>query len=145
MPTPMTQGQRIREIRIDHRYTQEYVAAKLGTTKQSIYKYEADLIKNIPTDRLIQLSQLFNCSAAWLQGLSTVRGTPEITKPMIELDTPPSEPRHEPDPNTPDDYFAFYRNLMDVLFRLDQPQRENVLLYARLLETHAALDALTEE
>ena len=70
MPIPQTQGQRLRQRRLEKRLTQEYLAEQLNTTKQAIYKYEADIVQNIPLEKLLRLAQLLDCSPAWLQGFA---------------------------------------------------------------------------
>ncbi len=129
-----TQGQRIRETRIDCRFTQEYVAKQLGTTKQAIYKYEADLVKNIPIDKLLHLAQLFQCSPAWLQGLTDDRGTaPEGPLPLPS--TPSGIPHYaKKDPEqVAIEQVMLYRDLMDLLLRLSPSECQSVLQFAQFL------------
>lgn len=140
MPQKMTQGQRIRTMRLQKRYTQDYVAAQLGTTKQAIYKYEADIVKTIPAEKLLRLSQLFGCSPAWLQGLTEDPGT------APEGDFRPVEAKcgvphaGKSDPALMDDaQFLFYRDFMDVMLRLTAEERRATMQFARfLLSQHEA-------
>ena len=44
----MTIGQRIKEMRLDKNLTQDELAARIHTTKQTIHKYENGIITNIP-------------------------------------------------------------------------------------------------
>lgn len=135
MSTTLTQGQRIRQMRLEHRFTQEYVAAQLRTTKQAIYKYEVDLIKNIPSDKLLQLSQLFQCSPAWLQGYSEDRGQPLTDHPFEKIDAPCGTPHQSKNSAelAPTESFAFYRDLMDAMTQLTSIERNSVLHFARFL------------
>ena len=48
----MTVGDRIREARAKAGKTQEEVAKAVDTTKQAIYKYENNIVTNIPMDKL---------------------------------------------------------------------------------------------
>lgn len=66
----MTIGEKIKYYREMHGFTQEYVATRLGTTPQNIYKYEKGIIKNIPLPSIILLSELFGISPASLAGIS---------------------------------------------------------------------------
>ena len=116
MEQPRTQGQRIRQLRQEKRYTQEYLAGQLGTTKQTIYKYENDIVKTIPKPRLKKLAALLGCSAAWLQGLEDAPAAPQPAG------------LHEGDP------FALYRALMDILPALSAEEQRSVLAYARFLQ-----------
>lgn len=138
MQNTLTQGQRIRQMRLECRYTQEYVAAQLGTTKQAIYKYEADLIKNIPTDKLLRLSQLFQCSPSWLQTLSDERGLPPMSaQPFTPVDAPLGTPHHTKNDPAPaasaEDHFAFYRDFMDIMSRLTPSERYAVMQFSEFL------------
>ena len=46
----------------------EELFKKLGTTKQTIYKYENDIVTNIPSDRMEALSKVLQCSPAYIMG-----------------------------------------------------------------------------
>jgi transcriptional regulator with XRE-family HTH domain len=47
----MSIGERIKKLRLDKRKTQSWLAKESGTTKQTIYKYEAGVVTNIPIER----------------------------------------------------------------------------------------------
>lgn len=51
----MTKGQRIKTLRERRNMSQEELALKMGTTKQTIYKYEKDIVTNIPSDKIESL------------------------------------------------------------------------------------------
>lgn len=147
MPQSMTQGQRIRMMRLQKRYTQDYVAAQLGTTKQAVYKYEADIVKNIPTEKLVRLSQLFGCSPAWLQGLTEDPGLPPEGE-FQAVDAPCGVPHlGKDDPAIADDaQFLFYRDFMDVMLRLAPDERRTVMQFAQfLLSRHSSPDTAGQE
>lgn len=63
-------GNRIYELRMRLDMTQDQVAREIGTTKQTIYKYENGVVTNIPLDKIEQLSKLFCVSPAYLTGWS---------------------------------------------------------------------------
>ena len=56
----MTIGERIRLLR-----------AIVGTTKQNIYKYENNIVTNIPSDRIEIIAKYFHVSPAYLMGWET--------------------------------------------------------------------------
>lgn len=61
----MTTGEKINQLRKQNNYTQENLASLMGVSRQSISKWESD--SSYPeTDKLIQLSNLFNCSLDYL-------------------------------------------------------------------------------
>ena len=61
-------GDRIRELRKANRMTQDDLAAKLDTTKQTIYKYETGIITNIPSDKIERMAQIFGVEPPFLMG-----------------------------------------------------------------------------
>lgn len=64
----MSIGQRIKECRELLKMTQESLANKIGTTKQTIYKYENDIITNIPPYKVELLAKALAISPAYLMG-----------------------------------------------------------------------------
>ncbi len=120
-----TQGQRIYDLRLKKRYTQEYLAEQLGTTKQAIYKYEKDIVQNIPDGKLFRLAQILDCSVAYLKCLSDEIGS-------APMDNPFAAPSRSSAP-TSDELFATSRSLMDILPRLTDEECRSVLSYARFL------------
>ena len=61
--------QRIRDLREDHDYTQEYVASYLGMKQSQYSRYERGL-RDTPTDILIALVKLYNVSADYILGIT---------------------------------------------------------------------------
>ena len=68
----MGKGQIIEKLRLDHDMTQEELAKKLNTTKQTIYKYENDVITNIPADKIKSMAEIFGVSPVEIMGLSNI-------------------------------------------------------------------------
>ena len=62
---------RIRELREDHDYTQQYVAEYLGMKQSQYSRYERGL-RDVPTDVLIALALLYKTTTDYILGL-TVR------------------------------------------------------------------------
>lgn len=58
---------RIRDLREDHDYNQEYVAKYLEITQTTYSKYELGKI-NIPVDMLIKLADFYHVSLDYLTG-----------------------------------------------------------------------------
>lgn len=63
-------GEKIFHYRTLRGMTQEQVAKKLQTTPQNIYKYEKGIIKNIPLQSIVAMSELFGISPAELAGIA---------------------------------------------------------------------------
>ena len=61
-------GQRIKNLRLKNKLTQEELAIQLHTTKQTIYKYESGIISNIPPSRIEAIASVFQTTPAYLMG-----------------------------------------------------------------------------
>lgn len=66
----MSIGKRIKEIRISKNITQNELALKIGTTKQTIYKYENEIVTNIPSQKIELISNALNTTPDYLMGWS---------------------------------------------------------------------------
>lgn len=64
----MTTGERICKYRKLNGLTQEELAAKLGTTSQNIYKYENNIVNNIPLRNIEKMANIFGISPNELVG-----------------------------------------------------------------------------
>lgn len=72
----MTIGERIKYLREGRHMTQEELALKIGTTKQTIYKYENNIITNIPSDKIEAMAAVLSVSPVVLMGWNNA---PETT------------------------------------------------------------------
>lgn len=61
--------QRLRDLREDNDFTQQYVADYLGMKQSQYSRYERGL-RDIPTDILIALSKLYNTSVDYILGIT---------------------------------------------------------------------------
>ena len=64
----ITIGERIRILREQNDLTLDDVAKICGTSRQSIYKYENNIVTNIPCDRIISLCTALKVSPSTLLG-----------------------------------------------------------------------------
>lgn len=62
-------GNKIRELREAANMTQTELAEKLHTTKQTIHKYENNIVLNIPMNKLELIAKALNTTPAYLMGL----------------------------------------------------------------------------
>ena len=60
---------RIKDLRIDHNLTQRELAAMLHMPQPQYFRYEQGY-RDIPTDVLIQLSEIYHVSTDYLLGLT---------------------------------------------------------------------------
>ena len=73
----MTKGQRIKRKRISLDYSQTDLADLAGISKQTLYKYENDIITNIPSDIVEKLSYYLQCSPVYIMGWETTERVPD--------------------------------------------------------------------
>ena len=64
----MTIGKRIKELRQKLGYAQTELANRIGISKQNLYKYENDIITNIPADKIELLAVVLKTTPAYLTG-----------------------------------------------------------------------------
>lgn len=64
----MTRGERIRKTREENGISQVELAERIGESKQTLYKYEAGIITNIPLDNIEAIAHILDVSPAWLAG-----------------------------------------------------------------------------
>lgn len=64
----MTIGARIKELRRKNNMMQVDLAKAVNSSKQTIYKYENDIVTNIPYDKIILLAKALNTTTAYLMG-----------------------------------------------------------------------------
>ena len=60
---------RLRDLREDHDFTQQYVSDYLGMKQSQYSRYERG-IRDIPTDILIKLTKLYNTTTDYILGLT---------------------------------------------------------------------------
>ena len=76
----MTVGDRIRQVRQEQDVTQQELADYIGVSKQAVYKYENNIVTNIPTDNVDAIAKRLKVSPAYLMGWEE---QPEPKKPTI--------------------------------------------------------------
>lgn len=64
----MTKGFRIRQLRESLNLPQIDVANAIGVSKQTLYKYEHDIVSNIPSDKIEELAHVLNTTPEYLMG-----------------------------------------------------------------------------
>lgn len=67
---------RIRELREDHDLTQRQISKKLGMTQAQYFRYEQGY-RDIPTDILIALAEMYQTSTDYILGLTNHPQKPE--------------------------------------------------------------------
>lgn len=69
-----TVGSRIKKLREQAGFSQVEFSEKLGVSKQTLYKYENDIITNIPSDKIEQAASILGVSPAELMGWDVPSG-----------------------------------------------------------------------
>ena len=87
----VTVGDRIRQVRQEQDVTQQELADYIGVSKQAVYKYENNIVTNIPTDKVDAIAKRLKVSPAYLMGWEE-QPTPKPTSPA------PIPPGFEPMP-----------------------------------------------
>lgn len=64
----MTKGNRIKNRREELGMGQTELAKKVGISKQSLYKYEKDIVTNIPSNIIEKLSRALDTTPAFIMG-----------------------------------------------------------------------------
>ena len=87
----MSVGHRIKLAREQKDLTLEEVARRCETTKQTIFKYENEIVTNIPYDKIVLLSKALDVTPSYLFGWDENKESPsepqltEGEKMMLEL------------------------------------------------------------
>ena len=87
----MSVGQRIRIAREQKNMTLDEVAKRCETTKQTIYKYENEIVTNIPYDKIVLLSKALDVTPSYLFGWEEKENYPsepqltEVERLALEL------------------------------------------------------------
>ena len=69
----VTVGDRIRQVRQEQDVTQQELADYIGVSKQAVYKYENNIVTNIPTDKVDAIAKRLKVSATPLQQSRTLK------------------------------------------------------------------------
>lgn len=87
----MSVGLRIKIAREQKNLTLDEVAKRCETTKQTIYKYENEIVTNIPYDKIVLLSKALDVTPSYLFGWDEKKDSPsepqltEGEKVLIDL------------------------------------------------------------
>lgn len=79
----MTVGERIRYYRKNAGLRQEDIALRANTTKQTIQRYEAGIITNIPSDKLVKIADALGIRPELLMGWTKSEDTKAVKIPVL--------------------------------------------------------------
>lgn len=64
----MTIGERIKNLRLEEGLSQIELAEKIHVSKQTLYKYENNIITNIPSDKIESIAKVLNTTPSMIMG-----------------------------------------------------------------------------
>ena len=79
----MAKGERLRKLREEKELSQVDAANKIGVSKQTLYKYEKDIITNIPSDVIEKMADIYGTSPAYILGWE--RNTPNYDDILVHV------------------------------------------------------------
>lgn len=82
----MTVGERIKKLRNKSGLNQVDFATKINVSKQTLYKYENNIITNIPSDKIEAVADLCHVSPAYIMGWEDKDGLNKRDKRDIKKD-----------------------------------------------------------
>ena len=121
----MTIGERIKEIRVKLGMSQVDFADKTNVSKQTLYKYENNIITNIPSDKIEASAKIGNVSPAYLMGWEQVDANfsgKEVPKEIYDKFR-----------NNVSKFHGDSKELLDIYQKLSSPNQKKVLTYSRNL------------
>ena len=98
----MNFGERIKQLRLEHQWTQEYVCEKLNISSGALSRYETGMYEPKSLELVKDFAKLFDVSTDYLLGKSDIRNL-EQSDPLglakigfsMEDYTPPSDTQRE--------------------------------------------------
>lgn len=74
----MNFGERIKQLRLEHQWTQEYVCEKLNISSGALSRYETGMYEPKSLELVKDFSKLFDVSTDYLLGKSDVRNPEKV-------------------------------------------------------------------
>lgn len=83
----MTKGERIKQLRKRTGKNQVTFADLIGVSKQTLYKYENDIITNIPSDKIELIAKETGSTPGYIMGWEDITGLPNYPNILPIVDT----------------------------------------------------------
>lgn len=129
----VTKGERIKQLRDQLGISQTELAEHIGTSKQNLYKYENDIITNIPSDKVEALAKELKVSPAYIMGWDEDSSIPHFNK-LIDVYFESIMTWSEDGLARPHDSEVYRMHFADLLLRYK-------LLIKRAVYTSSSVDA----
>lgn len=78
-------GERIKQLRLEHQWTQEYVCEKLNISSGALSRYETGMYEPKSLELVKDFAKLFDVSTDYLLGKSDVRNPEDKIKQEFEF------------------------------------------------------------
>lgn len=127
----MTKGQRIKSQRECLGISQTELANKIGVSKQTLYKYENDIVTNIPSDVIERLSHCLEVSPAYIMGWN------DFVNIDLVLDTEMGEIQIETGKKLIEQEKNRYYQYLNLFNELSVDNQNQVLRYMEFLKREA--------
>ena len=81
----MTKGQRIKQLRENMDIGLTELAERVDVSKQTLYKYENDIVTNIPSDKIEALADALNSTPAYIMGWDDLAYDPGLVARAMKM------------------------------------------------------------
>ena len=81
----MTRGQRIKSKREELNISLTDFSKKVNVSKQTLYKYENDIVTNIPYDKIVEISNALDVTPGYLMGWEDTENSTAASETLINL------------------------------------------------------------
>ena len=127
----MTKGERIKELRKNAGVSQVDLANRIGVSKQTLYKYENDIITNIPSDKVELMAVILNTTPGYIMGWKVQNSGQDtdyyedarLAQEMLE--DPDMKSLFHMKKNMDEEKFQAHMRMMKDLYKLEHPEEED--------------------
>lgn len=81
----MIKGNKLKQLRNNVTLSQTEAARRLGISKQTLYKYEKDIVTNIPSDVVERMAKLYETTPAYLMGWEDETGNKTPERQLLDI------------------------------------------------------------
>lgn len=127
----MTKGERIKELRKNAGFSQVDLANRIGVSKQTLYKYENDIITNIPSDKVELMAVILHTTPGYIMGWKVQNSGQDtdyyedarLAQEMLE--DPDMKSLFHMKKNMDEEKFQAHMRMMKDLYKLEHPEEED--------------------
>ena len=85
MQVKLTIGERLKDLRVEHKLTLEQLASEVGISKSALGKYESDNGKDISPYSIMLLADYYHVSCDYLMGQTETKNHPNTALHELHL------------------------------------------------------------